>query len=136
MNAYFHFILDSGISLGILSLIYILFLRKETYFRFNRVYLLASAAFSLIMPFVRIPVYTGGEKANATLSVVLDTVPVYAHAYTDKFSMILSEYGLSGIIYLSGVLLFLFLFVYRLAALTKLIRKSVLRQRTDTISLV
>ncbi len=136
MNAYFHFMIDSGFSLGVLSLVYLLFLRKETYFKFNRIYLLASVVFSAIMPFVTIPAFSSGEKANGIFGVVLNTVPVYAHTYTDKFSMTLSEYGISGIIYLSGTFLFLILFVFRLFSLTRLLRKSELKHKTETISLM
>ncbi len=136
MNAYFHFMIDSGFSLGVLSLVYVLFLRKETYFKFNRIYLLASVVFSAIMPFVTIPTFSGEEKASGNISVVLDTIPVYAHTYTDKFSMILSEYGISGVIYLSGTLLFLILFLFRLIALTQLLQKSELKYRTEAISLM
>lgn len=136
MNAYFHFMIDSGFSLGVLSLVYLLFLRKETYFIFNRIYLLTSVVFSVILPFVTIPSFWGGEKVNGTFSVVLNTVPVYAHTYADKFSMILSEYGISGVIYLTGTLLFLMLFVFRFVSLVRLLRKSELKHRTKTISLM
>ncbi|MCD6355406.1 MAG: hypothetical protein J7L95_07640 [Prolixibacteraceae bacterium] len=57
MNNAVNFILESGVSLAFLSLIYILFLRKETFFALNRLFLLFSVAFSVVLPFLRFGVY-------------------------------------------------------------------------------
>lgn len=42
-----NFMLESGISLVILAVVYLLFLRRETFFMFNRVYLLSAERFIL-----------------------------------------------------------------------------------------
>jgi len=48
------YLFESGLCLSILFLVYILFFRKETYFRFNRGYLLSIMFLSLVVPFVHI----------------------------------------------------------------------------------
>lgn len=46
------YLFESGLCLSLLYLVYLLFLRKETFFRFNRLYLLSSMGISLLIPLV------------------------------------------------------------------------------------
>ncbi|PLX18148.1 MAG: hypothetical protein C0597_06495 [Marinilabiliales bacterium] len=48
------YLFESGLCLTILFLVYILFFRKETYFKFNRFYLLSIMFLSLVLPFMHI----------------------------------------------------------------------------------
>jgi len=50
MEALFLYLLKSAICLSIFAAIYFLFLRKETYFRFNRLFLLSGLIISIILP--------------------------------------------------------------------------------------
>jgi len=47
-----NFVFESGVSLIIFTLVYLLFLRKETFFVLNRIYLMAAVLFSVLLPFV------------------------------------------------------------------------------------
>jgi len=47
MNNVVNFILESGISISLLAMIYFLFLRRETFFRLNRFFLIGSLFFSI-----------------------------------------------------------------------------------------
>ena len=58
MTRVVNYLFESGISLSLFALIFLLFLRKETFFRTNRLYLLFSVLFSLALPLIAIPVYT------------------------------------------------------------------------------
>jgi len=53
MNNTVNFLLESGISLSLLATIYVIFLRKETFFRLNRLFLLGSLLFSVVLPFLK-----------------------------------------------------------------------------------
>jgi hypothetical protein len=57
MNSTVNFLLESGISLSLLATIYVLFLRKETFFGLNRLFLLGSLLFSVVLPFLKFRVY-------------------------------------------------------------------------------
>ena len=72
MNNLVNFILESGVSLALLSLIYILFLRKETFFRLNRIFLLFSVAFSIVLPFLEFRVYEPQSVMLAEVTVTPD----------------------------------------------------------------
>ncbi|MCD4834445.1 MAG: M56 family metallopeptidase [Bacteroidales bacterium] len=48
------YLFESGLCLSILLLVYIFFFRKETYFRFNRIYLISIMFFSLTIPIVHV----------------------------------------------------------------------------------
>jgi hypothetical protein len=50
MNDFSLYLLESGLSLALLFAIYWLFLRRETFFKFNRAFLLGSMALSLTLP--------------------------------------------------------------------------------------
>ncbi len=48
------YLFESGLCLTILFLVYALFFRKETYFKFNRIYLISIILLSLLVPFMHI----------------------------------------------------------------------------------
>ena len=72
MNNAVNFLIESGISLAFLSLIYILILRKETFFRLNRLFLLISLVFSVALPFVHLRVYEKIGGYNTNFKIALD----------------------------------------------------------------
>lgn len=54
MTDFIVYLLKSGIALSIFFLLYIVFLRKETFYTFNRFYLLVTLIISFILPFINI----------------------------------------------------------------------------------
>ena len=56
MHNLVNYLLESGISLTLFALVYVLFLRRETFFGTNRLFLLFSVMFSLFLPLLVIPV--------------------------------------------------------------------------------
>ncbi|HAF29395.1 MAG TPA: hypothetical protein DCG75_10150 [Bacteroidales bacterium] len=65
------YLFESGLCLSILFLVYLLFFRKETYFRFNRVYLLSIMLLSLIMPLMHINLsVTNTNRYESTLKEI------------------------------------------------------------------
>ena len=92
METFFNYIIESGISLGVFTLIYWLLLRKEVMLKASRVYLLIAVLFSTLLPFITInikgfhsagvAVIQGAEKAPA--SNLIETITVYAAGFPAK----------------------------------------------------
>ncbi len=117
-----HYLLQVNFYLVIFYCFYKLLLSRETYFVLNRIYLLASGAFSLAIPFLRFewfgkqevakPIYVGVDQLNsfvAQVSVVDDKAAEF-------------NWGtLMVSVYLLGVLFCLARLIYQLLAIRKLI---------------
>ena len=124
-----NFLVESGISLTIFTLIYLLFLRKETFFKLNRIYLMVSAVFSILLPFLhfrestQMPTVMLGEVTVTAMRFqnLLQTVTVYGSNFTVKIEQLVQSIGLLKIIYLLGTIIFALLFVIRLIQITALI---------------
>jgi TonB family protein len=127
-----NFMLESGISLAIFALVYLLFLRNETFFGLNRIYLLASVCFSLILPFIHFQINT--EMPTVMLDEVtvtatgyqnlLQTVFIYSTNLTGAIEKTIQSIGLIRFIYILGTAVFLFLFLYRLLQIIVLIMNN------------
>jgi TonB family protein len=108
--------------------LYVLTLKKETHFRFNRIYLLASIYISLILPLLNIPIYSGNSDSG--FSGVIQTVQVGAD------SVLITEKGISSayvimIIYLTGVIILSAGFISRLFSLMTIRKQCVIEEKDD-----
>lgn len=124
-----NFLYESGISLSVLSLIYIIFLRKETFFRANRIFLLISVIFSLILPLLHIPVFAPqsnliGEVRVTPYQNLLETVIVSSQGFSETVETAVTSSTLILYGYLLGILVFLTLFLVRGFQLRRLISRS------------
>ena len=109
-----NYLLQANIYLTVFFCFYALFLRNETYFRLNRVYLLGSAILSFLIPlfesewvrslFVTDEVYRVVNSLNTTVYVMSTAAPVEES----------SNFGLPLIIYLGGLVVFALRFLFRL----------------------
>ena len=127
-----NFMLESGISLAIFALVYLLFLRKETFFVLNRIYLLGSVCFSILLPFIHFQVYS--EMPSIMLDEVtitasryqnlLQTVFVYSASLSGTIEKTIQSIGLIRFIYLLGTAIFFLVFLYRLLQITALIMNN------------
>ena len=124
-----NFMLVSGISLTLFTLVYLLFLRKETFFVLNRIYLLASVFISILLPFIHFQVNSGMpsvllDEVTVTASGyqnLLQTVFVYRTNLLSAFENSIQSIGLIRIIYILGTAFFLCLLIYRLLQIVALI---------------
>lgn len=129
MNSAVNFLIESGVSLAFLSLIYILFLRKETFFRLNRIFLLISVAFSMTLPFMHLKVYDPQSVMLSEVTVtpyrnLVEAVTVYGQDFSGAATQIISSSRLIILIYLLGLLFFSIRFFIRIAQVVMLIRKN------------
>ncbi len=129
MNSAVNFLVESGVSLALLSLIYILFLRKETFFRLNRLFLLISVIFSILLPFLKFRVYDPQPLMLAEITVtpyrnLLEAVTIYGRDFSGSVENTISSSKIIILIYLVGLLFFLGRFIFRLMQVLLLIRKN------------
>ncbi len=124
-----NFMLESGISLAILTLVYLLFLRKETFFVLNRIYLLGSVSFSILLPFIHFQVNSGMPSImldEVTITAtgyqnLLQTVFVYSSTISSEIEKTIQSIGPIRFIYLLGTTFFFLVFLYRLLQISALI---------------
>jgi len=129
MNNLVNFILESGVSLSLLALIYILFLRKETFFRLNRVFLLISITFSILLPFLKFRIYEPQSIMLAEVTVtpyrnLMEAVTIYGQDLSGTLVQTISSSSLILFIYLGGLICFLGRLVFRLIQISLLIKRN------------
>lgn len=133
MNNLVNFILESGVSLALLSLIYILFLRKETFFRLNRIFLLISVVFSVVLPFLKFRVYEPTSIMLAEVTVtpyrnLMEAVTIYGQDFSGTVVQTISSSRLIIFIYLAGLVLFLLRLIFRLIQISILVYGNPVKQ--------
>lgn len=123
MNHAINFILESGISLATLALIYILFLRKETFFRLNRAFLLGSILFSLILPILKFQLLNANPILLEEVTVtpyrnLIEAVTVYGKDLSGTIEEAILSANFVILVYMLGVTFFLYRFLFRVGDLT------------------
>lgn len=121
MNEFLIYLMKSSVCLGVLYLIYWFFLKKDTFFMANRIYLISSIILSFVLPLFRIPVVY--ENPELTYVVVMETITITAQKLESGILSNLSVYQKLFIVYLTGVAIFFFRFVFQILQLIFLIRK-------------
>ncbi len=126
MPNWIHFVLESSACLMLFYLGYLLFLRKETYFRLNRFYLVLSIVFSFIIPALKItsPVVTKKAVIGPPLSPM--SIPA-ANTWGLEETLLL--------IYVLGAGLFLARFIFHMVKLFFVIKKHSV-QRVNGMKIV
>ncbi len=124
-----NFVFVSGFSLTIFTLVYLLFLRRETFFVLNRIYLMAAVFFSIVLPFVHftvksaMPSFMLGEVTvtASRYQNLLETATVYGTKLTSVVEQQIQSIGLIRLVYLTGTAICVLLFIYRLFQIIALI---------------
>lgn len=126
MEAIWTYLLKSAVSLVVLYAIFWLFLRKDTFFGVNRVYLTASILFSLIFPLFRWDILMGDD--SPAYVYLLETITINPDAIREAVSAHMSAVMIFTVAYLTGVALFLIRFLYQLIQVYGLILKFGIRR--------
>ena len=129
MNSAINFLFESGISLSLMAAVYFFFLRKETFFRLNRIFLLGSLLFSVVLPFLRFRIYSPEPIMLAEITVtpyqnLLQAITVYGRDFSGTVEQAILSTQLFIWIYLAGVAFFLGLFIFRVLQIILLKRKN------------
>ena len=116
MNLVLRYILETGACLVLFYAGYWLFLKKETYFLLNRVYLLASLLLSFLIPVFHVPspFLTFQVSPAPIAGETAATFPARSAGFADAVLMI----------YAAGVLMFLARFIVQVTKLFLVVKKS------------
>ncbi|MBN1388692.1 MAG: TonB family protein [Bacteroidales bacterium] len=118
------YLIISSVYLAVFYLIYILLINKDTRYRRNRLYLLGSIFFSLILPFTKINTGSGGLVASISESfdniVNIPGVTVYAD---DPGQVHGGLFSLPFVIYLTGCLVASIILLANILKLSGYIKK-------------
>jgi TonB family protein len=129
MNSLVNYLLESGISLSLFALSFLLFLRKETFFRTNRMFLLLSVTFSLLLPLVAIPVYTAVPTTLPEVTVtpyrnLLETVMISSRKISGTVESFVLSSRFLVMLWLAGVIIMTLIFFFRIVQIVLIVRKS------------
>ncbi|MDR6941302.1 M56 family metallopeptidase [Mucilaginibacter pocheonensis] len=121
-----HYLLEANLYLVVFYAGYQLFLKNETYYTLNRVYLLLSCTLSFVFPLVQIGVLKPAEQDAGVTAYVLSTglkpVANQAAAFSLSIQDVLFYAYLLGVIVLAIILL---LKLFKLASMTRAAHKMI-----------
>jgi len=129
METYFNYIIESGIGLGVFTLIYWLLLRKEVLLKASRIYLLVSVLFSTLLPFLSIDLSSWNKPETLTpvtnevvlKTNLLETITVTTSGFPAKVGQAIVSIKPSLWFYIVGATLVLFFLVSGIAQLVSMI---------------
>lgn len=129
MSNFINYLIESGISLSLFATLYFLLLRRETFFRINRWFLLVVLVFSSLLPMVHIPVLAAQPVMLPEVTVtpyvnLLGAVTVYSAAISHSAEEFVLTYSVLGYLYLAGVVFFALTFLFRLAQIGRLVSRN------------
>ena len=129
MNSFVNYIIESGISLGLFSMVYFVFLRNETFFKANRVFLLFAVIFSSVLPLLHLKVFLPGRTvlpvgAGSGSGNMLEGVTVYSSGLSRSLVGFITSSQMIVVVYLAIVFVCAVLLLFRISQIVKVVRKS------------
>lgn len=121
MNEVITILIKSSLSIAMLYLVYTLFLKRDTFFKTNRIYLVLTMIISLIIPFIDFSALINGGGVGYT--VWLDPVIISSNGVQTSVNSNPGLYQILLAIYLTGMSIFAIRFLYQLWQLFALVRK-------------
>jgi TonB family protein len=135
MNNVITYLVQSAITLTVLYSVYWLFLRKDTFFHINRVYLLLTLLLSLIIPLFDIRLLPDGTLSSVI--ILLDPVIITPEKLDKATAGHLSWFEIAGVIYLTGIAIFTLRLLIQLIQLARIVsRNKITRQEGMNIIFV
>ncbi|GAA4926345.1 TonB family protein [Mucilaginibacter defluvii] len=119
---WWQYLILANLYLGLFYGFYALLLRKETFFQLNRIYLVASATLSFLLPLIQAN-WVQNLFITQQVKTVIYNAPVIALQYTGTENDIVSIGHIIAYAYLAGLLAFAIRFTWQLASLQRLIGK-------------
>lgn len=115
MNEIIQYLFESALGTTVLYFVYRVFLRRETFFRLNRIYLIGMIIFSLIIPLVPFSRLFAEETGN--LAVILQPVLISPGTIDHVIALNWQWVDVLTAIYLSGVAFLLIRLLFMIAQL-------------------
>ncbi|NQV02094.1 MAG: M56 family metallopeptidase [Bacteroidia bacterium] len=129
MNELFRYLIQSSVCLVALYTVYWLFLSKDTFFTINRIYLILTTLFSLI-----IPLFSFRLVASSTMTPVmifLEPVLITPEKIESLAATHLSWIEAIGVVYLTGVAIFILRFLIQLIQLGLVVHRNAVTVREE-----
>jgi TonB family protein len=125
MNAYLNYLLEASIGLCLFLLVYQLFLRKETSFRLNRIFLLVAIIASVTFPLLKLNTVNSPVPSLNFSVEPASTELVYSEdsIAEESYSTFTTWEILAGL-YLTGLIIFLIVFTIRLTGMLKALKRA------------
>jgi len=133
MNTLITYLVATMVSLGVFYTFYILFLRKETLFRFNRVYLLSSLFLSYCIPLITfLPEASSQVFMKTPGNGLINSITLSTIEITASTTEIPSMESILTILYLAGMVLFISRFFIRVYGIQKLKKNGIMNNDDET----
>ena len=127
MNAVLLYLLESALCIALLYGVYWLFLRRDTFFMMNRIYLIGITAFSLVFPLI--PFHFTASGTAASVIYLLDPVLITPEKVGQTVTTHLQWIQIAGIVYETGLAIFLVRFAIQLLQLLTIVKRSGIQSR-------
>ena len=117
MNTFITYIIATVVSLGIFYGAYILLLRKEALFRFNRIYLLSGLLLSYLIPLITLlpdsffTSFLKSDNDGILRTITLSPVEISSNAFSNP-----STLNIVGYAYVAGMIFFALRLITRMQA--------------------
>lgn len=128
MNELIRYLLLSAACLAALWLVYRLFLRHDTFFTMNRIYLVSAVLLSMLIPLFPFRFSFGG--ALAPMVIVLQPVLITPENISAATQGHIEWFRITGVIYFTGLIIFGFRFLVQLVQLLVLVRRIGITRRS------
>lgn len=133
MNDLFRYLIQSSVCLAALYLVYWLFLRKDTFFSINRIYLVLTVIFSLVIPLLSFR-FLSSETITPVM-IFLEPVLITPEKIDSIAVSHLSWMEAITVIYFTGMIIFTLRFLIQLIQLWVIVRENGVTSR-DGLKLV
>jgi len=125
MEPFVIYLIKSAAGLILFYVMYFTFLKNETYFGMNRLYLLSSVILASLLPLLQMPVHSVTTLAN--LNILMNTLTVTAETQTNTETSELSLFQIAAILW-ATVAIFLFVrFIIRILTIRQMIRRNTMK---------
>ena len=117
MNELFRYLIESSIVISVFYMIYLLIYNGDKNSQFNRVYLILSSFLAILLPILKIPILSTRQIEYTTSihnAIQLPEIIINDNAVVISSQPQLTLSSILGIIYLIGLLAFLFRFLFSL----------------------
>jgi TonB family protein len=130
MNAMMLYLIKAAACITLLYGVYWLFLRRDTFFSMNRIYLVGVTLFSMIFPLIPVRWTPSGRAAG--MVYILDPVLITPDRIEAVVNKGMQWMEIAAIVYLTGVAIFFLRFIVQLVQLLIIVRRNGISQRNGT----
>lgn len=135
MTGPFTYLLHSSAILAAMITVYLIFLKKETFFQVNRFYLVFSVILSLTMPFIRIGFFE--TETFRPAAILLESVLITGEKVDKLADSNISAFQVAAVVYFTGIVIFTGKFIFLLIQLAVITRRfKVIRHEGSCFVLV